>query len=341
MPLPCERTLRRKLEHIQFEEGICDDIFKLLEDKISQFQDVRERDCILVLDEMSIAPGESVEATHGLIIVLAGIFSRWKQNIALYFTPESYDGALLHPIVLEINQKAESIGLYVHSVVVPNDMGPNNLAMWRTFRVGFAGRHLLITNSIIHRVDNNRKLWFIADTGHLLKNLKYCLLNNKTITLPEKFTNANNLSSSVVYCSHLEELAELQENLQLKLTSKIKVDYFSSSTFQKMKVNKAKNFFSRDVSGSLKFITTQDPKKEYQTTALFIEIISKWFTVMTSHTPNLALRKLPRDEVSKNKFEQTIAFLESIIDIFQEMLVGNGTQFNPATWSHYYHQVSH
>ncbi|KMQ91988.1 vam6 vps39-like protein [Lasius niger] len=160
MYLPSERTLRRKLESIQFEEGICDDIFKLLEDKVALFQDVREKDCVLILDEMAIAPGqqfdsstqsycgiasfctrndESAQATHGLIFVLAGIFSRWKQNVAFYLTPDSYDGALLHPIVLEIIQKAEFIGLYVHGVT--NDMGPNNLAMWRKFLVGFAGRY--------------------------------------------------------------------------------------------------------------------------------------------------------------------------------------------------------
>lgn len=183
--------------------------------------------------------GESVNATHGLIFLLTGIFSRWKQNVAFYLTPDSYDGALLHPIVLLIIEKAESIGLYVHSVV--NDMGPNNLAMWRKFLTGFAGRHSTITNSIIHPVDNNRVLWFIADTGHLIKNLKYCLLNNKTITLIKKFMDANNLLSSVVDCSHVKELAELQENLELKLTSKINIDDFSSGTFQKMKVNKAKN----------------------------------------------------------------------------------------------------
>ncbi|EZA62205.1 hypothetical protein X777_02831 [Ooceraea biroi] len=65
-----------------------------------------------------------------------------------------------------------------------------------------------------------------------------------------------------------------------------------------MKVNTAKNFLSRDVSATLKFLATQDSKKEYQTTALFIEILSQWFTIMTSRAANLTLRKIPRDEIS-------------------------------------------
>lgn len=63
MPLPSERTLRRKLESIQFEEGTCDDIFKLLEDKVALFKDVRERDCMLVLDEMAIAPDQQFDSS--------------------------------------------------------------------------------------------------------------------------------------------------------------------------------------------------------------------------------------------------------------------------------------
>lgn len=63
MPLPSERTLRRKLENIQFQEGISDDIFNLLEDKVAQFKDVRDRDCSLVLDEMSIAPGQQFNSS--------------------------------------------------------------------------------------------------------------------------------------------------------------------------------------------------------------------------------------------------------------------------------------
>lgn len=63
LPLPCERTLRRKLENIKFEEGICEDIFKLLKDKVAEFKDVRERDCMLALDEMAIAPGQQFDSS--------------------------------------------------------------------------------------------------------------------------------------------------------------------------------------------------------------------------------------------------------------------------------------
>lgn len=50
---------------------------------------------------------ENAQATHVLIFIkLAGIFSRWKQNIVFYLTPDSYDGVLLPPIVFKIISKS-------------------------------------------------------------------------------------------------------------------------------------------------------------------------------------------------------------------------------------------
>lgn len=51
---------RRKLENINFEPGICDQIFDVLQ-QVSQFTDDREKDCMLALDEMSITAGEQID----------------------------------------------------------------------------------------------------------------------------------------------------------------------------------------------------------------------------------------------------------------------------------------
>lgn len=71
--------------------------------KVSSFN-VYEKDCVLALDEMFITEGYSYDvasktfvgkvtlpqhsgtATHGLVFMLGGISSRWKQTVAYYFT---------------------------------------------------------------------------------------------------------------------------------------------------------------------------------------------------------------------------------------------------------------
>lgn len=61
IPLPSERTLRRKKEGIDFEPGILEDVFDILNKQISLFKDDREKDAVIAIDEMSIVPGEQFD----------------------------------------------------------------------------------------------------------------------------------------------------------------------------------------------------------------------------------------------------------------------------------------
>lgn len=91
--------------------------------------------------------------------MLAGIFSRWKQVVAYYYTPNGFNGTNLKAIIETVIRKAESIGLYVHSIT--SDMGPVNQSMWKAFGNISSGKFSLIQNSICHPIDNKRKLFFL------------------------------------------------------------------------------------------------------------------------------------------------------------------------------------
>lgn len=148
--------------------------------------------------------GETVQATHGLVFLLGGIFYRWKQIVAFEFTPDGFNGTCLKQIIEKIIEKAENIGLRVHSIT--SDMGSVNRAMWRAFSNIGVHRYSLIHNSVSHPMDCNRKLFFFADAPHLLKNLRAGIINNKFITLPETFVKTHQLTSNIVKFSHFEEL---------------------------------------------------------------------------------------------------------------------------------------
>ncbi|XP_011858865.1 PREDICTED: uncharacterized protein LOC105556388 [Vollenhovia emeryi] len=60
-PLPATRTLRNRLECISFKDGICDEVFDLLKEKVSNFPDERHSDCMICVDEMSLTPGEQID----------------------------------------------------------------------------------------------------------------------------------------------------------------------------------------------------------------------------------------------------------------------------------------
>lgn len=48
-------------------------MFEALRDKVSQFQDDREKDCMLALDEISLAPGEQNDISTNYFIGYATI----------------------------------------------------------------------------------------------------------------------------------------------------------------------------------------------------------------------------------------------------------------------------
>lgn len=80
---------------------------------------------------------------------------------------------------------------------------------------------------------------------------------------------------------------------------------------------------------ALNFLSEDRSKTEYSTTATFIEIISKWFSLITSRHAVLALGKKPADEKSEETYKTTVQFLESCIDLFCDMRVGNKGIFKP------------
>lgn len=92
---------------IKFEPGVLQEVFALLESKVPHLVE-KERQCVLMLDEMSIvpkleydtstgsvrgyatlavpgAPAKSI-ATHALVFMLGGVSSRWKQVVGYHYT---------------------------------------------------------------------------------------------------------------------------------------------------------------------------------------------------------------------------------------------------------------
>ncbi|XP_039304971.1 uncharacterized protein LOC105207055 isoform X3 [Solenopsis invicta] len=233
-PFPCIRTLNRKLENLKFRSGILDEIFQFLNLKVSQFINNTDRDCLLILDEISITPGivfdtstytyigkvtlpnhdQNEIATHCLVFMLAGIGKRWKQVVAYYYTSNRTDGSIYKEIIVEIIKKAEKINLYVHGVI--SDMAASNQAMWRAFNIQ-ASKYSTVQNKCIHPCDQNRYLFFFHDSMHAFKNFKEGMLNHKFITIPDKYVKKYQLPTDTAQAEHFQELFHQQKDFLLSL----------------------------------------------------------------------------------------------------------------------------
>ena len=265
-PLPGIRTLQRQMAKFNFEPGVLHQVVEALSAKVTCMEE-EEKFCCITLDEMSISsaieydssigqiignvnlPHHAGQATHGLVFMLAGISSRWKQIVAYYLTGNKTDGKVFQQIILEIIEKAASVGLHVSAVT--SDMGSCNRAMWSTF--GLATNRYVNVTHIQHPLDQAKNLYFIADVPHVIKNLRTSFVNGNELELPENIVSSHNLSSNRVSLLPVKDLIEFQEHLDIKLAPNLTKATIEPSHFQKMKVSSAMHLFSNSVSSGIRF----------------------------------------------------------------------------------------
>lgn len=325
-PLPSLRTLRRRMKDMTFDSGIQYEVFTLVKVKADAMK-AEDKLCTVTLGEMDLSAGvEDPEetasatgwvtlpdhcgvATHGLVIMLAGVRKCWKQTVAYFFTGDTAAGAILQRIVEEIIELAGKCGLHV--LAVTSDVGSASQALWHSFGIGVDESNTLV-NKIIHPSDDAKYLYFIPDPLHLLKRLKE-ELHSQSLILPDHIVMENNLPSSVVSIEPLEELAGLRLGSDMEI--------LPDSTLKGKDVNLCENnnigswFFSlSDVAGLQSLAPQQGQDKSFQTLAWFIKSCNKWYTLLSRRHPASV-----SNHAKKDKYATTALFLKSFIDLFSTL----------------------
>lgn len=338
-PLPSLRTLRRSLQFVRFESGILSEVFQFLEIKVRQMS-VQERECCLTLDEMSVTPsvdfdnksghfvgdvtlpGHTGVATHSLVFMVGGITTRWKQTVAYFYTGNSTDGAVFAPIIIDIIKRCNVIGLNVAAVT--SDMGSANRAMWKKLGI-LGGKRAVTINSFPHPVNPHIKICVLADVPHVIKNVRNHLVNGQTITLPMNVVQKFNLPCNTVTIEPLKKLVEYQQDKDLKPAPNLTAKHLDPSHFDKMKVSHALNIFSHSVSAALKLmVETRQWDPHILTTCWFLDVMNRWFDLMSSRHPIIALSKFDIE-----KYNSAISFLDSVVDIFDGIAIGQTGAWKP------------
>ena len=98
------------------------------------------------------------------------------------------------------------------------------------------------------------------------------------------------LPSNKILSKHFFQLIDIQHNCELLLTPRLKINDLIYNNFNKMKVNKAENVFSNDVSSSFKLLADEFNKTVYYY-CMVCKNDFKWFCLITSRSCNLAFGK--------------------------------------------------
>ncbi|EEC12827.1 hypothetical protein IscW_ISCW008640, partial [Ixodes scapularis] len=118
-----------------------------------------------------------------------------------------------------------------------------------------------------------------------------------------------------VTLQHVKELGEIDSTLQLNIAPHLKPARLDPGHFEKMKVGLVFSLLNHDTAAALRFLVQRgDMPQDALTTAWFIEVVFKWFKIMTSRTTKLAISK--HNEV---KFDDTVLFLQDTIRLFESL----------------------
>lgn len=203
--------------------------------------------------------------------------------------------------------------------------------MWREFGIGCSknlndetlSKYLHLNTMVVHPVQNKtgfpRNLFFLADVPHLFKNITQSLINNKVIIIPEDIVVKYNLPNNKVDFETVQNLFDLQSQFKgdFKLTPKLEAYKLKPNSFQKMKVQTSYHVLHQDVSGGLKIVAEETGEDHLLTTAWFIDIVNKWFYLMSARSPTSggwSLKNMPA-------YIEGQDFLHEIIYIFTYMKV--------------------
>lgn len=142
-------------ENIHFEKHLLE---------ISGFVDLGKH----IPNEQQNMPGD-----HALVLIYQPLEGSWYQAIGAFLSRNAAPGDILHNIILEAIILMENSGFKVDYIV--SDGATWNRSMWRHFGVG------LNNLSCEHIFDETRKLWFLSDFPHLIKNVRNWLVQKQEI----------------------------------------------------------------------------------------------------------------------------------------------------------------
>ncbi|XP_064485955.1 uncharacterized protein LOC135398483 [Ornithodoros turicata] len=182
-------------------------------------------------------------------------------------------------------------------------MGPSNKALWKLCGIG-ATRASGASVSCVHPCSTERRLYFLADPPHILKNLRGHLIRGQSIHIPPNVVKAENLPSDEVSVRHIRKVAEIDAEHDLKLAPHLKLKY--PSHYEKMNVSSAVAVLNHAVAAAIRVLVQLGKlEKEAVTTAWFLEQVDKWFCLMSSRSVSTGLSNF-----KENKHQDAVCFLE-------------------------------
>ncbi|CAI6353573.1 unnamed protein product [Macrosiphum euphorbiae] len=297
--LPGKSTVKRWLNSIHFSTGFPSMYMEQIKLKTSDFT-YEEKKCVILLDEVSIMKSieynkilDEIEGfedlgplgrtptfgTHALVIMLRGLYKKWKFPFCYFFTGNGVKGDDLVIIIKKCVEKVMTRLNLIPTTIVC-DQGTQNQRMFKLLG-GTEDRPFTIINE--------KKIFLIYDMPHLVKSIRNNLLSGNF-----------EINNNIVSFKDIRKTYETDIKNTARAMTKITPAHLAPNAFQKMTCKLAIQLFSNSVSAAIKTcVSTGELISDTAiNTSNFISVINDMFDAANSK--NLYDRNINKRPISDN-----------------------------------------
>ena len=335
--LPHVRTLRRWLADIPMTPGIIPGAMDAIESVIKDWP-LQDKACCLLFDEIALKRNliydqskdivigytddgntrTSRVANTALLMAVSGISRSWMQPVAYAVSHNATSALAMHKLLLDVIQQLEKKGLLVKVVIC--DQGSNNVSLSRMLIHSLHEPYFTV---------NNRKVYFMFDTSHLIKCTRNNLRKHK-LTIGSEVVDWVYIETLYNKTRNIDQASNTPtEHLKTRLAKKLKEQHIYRTPFADMRVKYATQVFSESVSVALlTLIAIQELPVDAKFTAQFTERMDKLFDSLNSSTLKNQDDKL---RYAMTDGSEHHAFLESCISWIAQWHFGSPRDRQPHT----------
>ena len=271
--LPSCRQIRRFTSFSKFRGGVDSISFKYFEMRSSKLQ-AKDRIVHMAIDEVYTT--QSLEMSGGNFFgETDGQLTRTLLCVHVNSVAGSYqDMVAMEPIV---NISSEKINeLFEKCLNMLKDVG-------FTVRTLTTDNHRVNQNFIFEKVNKYSDIFAWFDQVHVAKNMYYNFINKKTLTVPYLPTLKGEMIERTLKpdVSHLWTLFNMDQNLS-RVGHKLSHKVLSPSNLERQNVGLMIAATDPSTVAALRYVARQEKDKymAWEDTALFLEFINDWFTIL-------------------------------------------------------------
>ena len=324
--LPHRTTLRRLTSALSVKEGLEVGTVQYLKMRIAKLT-ARERLVNLAMDEVHTA--RAVELAGGRLYgdgkdgvtntifctLISSVAGHYEDVITMSPVP-SITAEAIREIFFKALKTLTEIGFVVVSVTT--DGHRTNQSFHNS--LGTDGKH---PEWIVNPFSTTEaKIFTMYDTVHLYKNFYFNLMNKKTLVCPPMLDGGAPLHADF---KHLEQLYSMESGAEVKMAHRLNDKVLHPTNIERVNVRLAMAATHESTVSALRYFSQQEEYRAFTGTADFLELLSRWFSVVNVKTAYTHVRLRDPMRAPPSKVERVgLNFLSAFGKMLQVWLNQKG-----------------